>query len=80
VDLDSESTTVQQVVGSYISELVAAGAGGVRVDAAKHIKAGSLGQILANGPSGLYNFQEVIYGDGEAVEPEEYTGNGEVRE
>ena len=80
VDLDSENDNTQTVVGSYLNHLVSLGAGGVRIDAAKHIQTDSLAGILSKGPSGLYNFQEVIYGDGEAVQPEEYVGNGEVTE
>jgi alpha-amylase len=80
VDLDSENTAVQAIVGAYITKLVELGAQGVRVDAAKHIQVNSLGAYLKQGPSGLYNFQEVIYGAGEAVQPEIYVGNGQVTE
>lgn len=120
VDLDSENSATQDIVAAYLTSLMDFGAGGVRVDAAKHIKSASLGAYLAKAPTVPYNFQvkcllvkdrlclvngklngsfchtskasrpslfvcllctqEVIYGDGEAVEPEEYVGNGQVTE
>jgi alpha-amylase len=80
VDLDTENPTVSQRIGDYLTELVNAGVGGLRLDAAKHIKPASVAAFLAKGPAGLYNFQEVIYGAGEPITPEQYVANGEVTE
>lgn len=80
VDLDHENAAVQQRIGEYLEYLQTAGASGVRIDAAKHINPDSLQATLNDAPSDLYVFQEVIYGDGEAVTPEMYTDIGDVTE
>ena len=50
------------------------------MDAAKHISATDLAAIKGKMSDPGYWVQEVIYGGGEAVQPEEYTGIGDVDE
>ena len=59
VDLDTENSYVQDVIADYISNMHSLGAGGYRVDAAKHINVNSLAVIIDKAPS-IYHFQEVI--------------------
>lgn len=80
VDLDTQESSVRAVIGGYLQDLMAHGASGVRIDAAKHMATDDVGEILAYLPDDTFAFQEVIYGEGEAVTPEEYTGNGHVTE
>jgi alpha-amylase len=80
-DLDTSETYVRQTIASYMNDLLSLGVDGFRVDAAKHIATEDLANIksrLAN--AGIYWKQEVIYGSGEAVQPTEYTSNGDVQE
>jgi len=80
-DLDTGDDYVRRAIAGYMNDLLSLGVDGFRIDAAKHIAAGDLGNIksrLAN--SGIYWKQEVIFGAGEAVQPTEYTGNGDVQE
>ncbi|GLW72461.1 hypothetical protein Kpho02_47600 [Kitasatospora phosalacinea] len=80
-DLDTGSAYVQQTIANYLSDLLTLGVDGFRIDAAKHIAASDLAAIKArmSNPN-AYWVQEVIYGAGEAVQPSEYTGNGDVDE
>jgi alpha-amylase len=80
VDLNTEEDAVRQTIGGYITKLRDLGATGVRIDAAKHINTDSLGAFLGYAPSDMFVFQEVIYGDGEASQPEMYIQNGDVTE
>ncbi|MEU8030355.1 alpha-amylase family protein [Streptomyces sp. NPDC049099] len=80
-DLDTGEDYVRKTIAGYMNDLLSLGADGFRIDAAKHIPAADLANIksrLAN-PS-VYWKQEVIYGANEAVQPSEYTGNGDVQE
>ncbi|MFI0895536.1 carbohydrate-binding module family 20 domain-containing protein [Streptomyces sp. NPDC020983] len=80
-DLDTGSDYVRSTVAAYLNHLLALGVDGFRIDAAKHIAASDLAAIkskLSN--PGVYWAQEVIYGSGEAVQPGEYTGTGDVDE
>lgn len=76
-DLDSASGYVRGRLQAYVRDLRSLGVDGFRVDAAKHMPAGDIAAIMAGVP---YLYQEVIYGAGEPVVPEEYTGNGDVLE
>lgn len=80
VDLDTESDDVSEIIASYLSSATAAGAFGFRIDAAKHIHNTSVEAFLSRAEGAQYVFQEVIYGSGEAVQPEQYTSNGDVTE
>ncbi|MFB9237791.1 alpha-amylase family protein [Plantactinospora siamensis] len=80
-DLDTGSDYVRGRIAGYLNSLLSMGVDGFRIDGAKHIAAGDLAAIkskLSN--PGVFWVQEVIYGAGEAVQPDEYTGNGDVDE
>ncbi|MFH8803528.1 alpha-amylase family protein [Streptomyces sp. NPDC017936] len=80
-DLDTGENYVRGAIAGYLNDLLSLGADGFRVDAAKHIDTADLADIKSrlSNPS-VYWKQEVIYGSGEAVQPTEYTGNGDVQE
>lgn len=78
-DLDTGADYVQTALSGYFKNLLNLGVAGFRIDAAKHQDAGELGSYLAK-VGKPWNFQEVIWGQNEAVEPEQYTGNGLVSE
>ncbi|KFY80981.1 hypothetical protein V499_00223 [Pseudogymnoascus sp. VKM F-103] len=80
-DLDTNEEYPRKAISGYINDLISLGVDGFRVDGAKHIATEDLANIksrLAN-PAAYWK-QEVIYGAGEAVQPTEYTGNGDVQE
>lgn len=80
-DLDTGEEYVRGRIAAYLNDLLSLGVDGFRVDGAKHMPATDLANIksrLSN--PGAYWKQEVIYGAGEAVSPNEYTGNGDVQE
>lgn len=80
-DLDTGEEYVRKTIAGYMNDLLTLGVDGFRIDAAKHIPAADLANIKSrlSNPS-VYWKQEVIYGSGEAVQPSEYTGNGDVQE
>jgi len=78
-DLCTGCKSVQKRIAAYLNKMADIGIAGIRIDAAKHQDAGELGGILA-GINGLYNFQEVISGGGEAVTPNQYFSLGQVTE
>ncbi|MFF8876438.1 alpha-amylase [Streptomyces flaveolus] len=80
-DLDTGEEYVRGKIAGYLNDLLSLGVDGFRVDGAKHIPAADLANIKSRltNPS-VYWKQEVIYGAGEAVQPTEYTGNGDVQE
>ncbi|MFF6998605.1 alpha-amylase family protein [Streptomyces sp. NPDC008313] len=80
-DLDTGEEYVRKTVAGYLNTLIGYGADGFRIDGAKHIPAADLANIKSRltNPSAYWK-QEVIYGSGEAVQPTEYTGNGDVQE
>ncbi|MEU8690698.1 alpha-amylase family protein [Streptomyces sp. NPDC048665] len=80
-DLDTGEEYVRKTIAGYMNDLLSLGADGFRIDAAKHIPAEDLANIKSRltNPS-VYWKQEVIYGANEAVQPSEYTGNGDVQE
>ncbi|MEU5543287.1 alpha-amylase family protein [Streptomyces sioyaensis] len=79
-DLDTGSEYVRTTIAKYLDVLRSMGVDGFRVDAAKHISATDLAAIKGKMRDPGYWVQEVIYGAGEAVQPEEYTGTGDVDE
>ncbi|WP_018252938.1 carbohydrate-binding module family 20 domain-containing protein [Salinispora mooreana] len=80
-DLNTGSDYVRGRVAGYLNDLLSLGADGFRIDAAKHIAASDLAAIRSrmSNPD-AYWIQEVIYGAGEAVQPSEYLGTGDVQE
>ncbi|MFI1967857.1 glycosidase [Streptomyces cinnamoneus] len=80
-DLDTGSDRVRSAVAGYLNDLLSLGVDGFRIDAAKHVAAGDLAAIKAKlGKPDVYWKQETIQGAGEAVQPEEYLGNGDAQE
>lgn len=80
-DLDTGSDYVRSTIAAYLNHLIALGVDGFRIDAAKHMAATDLAAIKAKlSNPGIYWAQEVIYGAGEAVQPTEYEGTGDVDE
>ncbi|MFC6062239.1 alpha-amylase [Streptomyces ochraceiscleroticus] len=80
-DLDTGEPYVRSRLAQYLNDLLSLGVDGFRVDAAKHMPAEDLAAIkgqLSN--PGVYWKQEAIHGEGEAVSPSEYLGNGDVQE
>ncbi|MBY8344569.1 MULTISPECIES: alpha-amylase [Streptomyces] len=80
-DLDTGEEYVRKTIAGYMNDLLSLGVDGFRIDAAKHIDAADLANIKSRltNPNAYWK-QEVIYGAGEAVQPTEYTGNGDVQE
>ncbi|GGR66497.1 MULTISPECIES: alpha-amylase [Streptomyces] len=80
-DLDTGEEYVRKTLAGYLNDLLSLGVDGFRIDGAKHVPAADLANIKSRltNPS-VYWKQEVIYGAGEAVQPSEYTGNGDVQE
>ncbi|MFI9200690.1 alpha-amylase family protein [Streptomyces sp. NPDC053048] len=80
-DLDTGEEPVRARIAAYLNDLLALGADGFRIDAAKHIPAEDLAAIKSRltRPDAYWK-QETIFGAGEAVQPGEYTGTGDVQE
>ncbi|GGY40028.1 alpha-amylase [Streptomyces djakartensis] len=80
-DLDTGENYVRGAIAGYMNDLLSLGVDGFRIDAAKHMDAADLAGIKSrlSDPSAYWK-QEVIQGSGEAVQPTEYTGNGDVQE
>ncbi|KAI0289062.1 glycoside hydrolase superfamily [Russula brevipes] len=64
----------------YTNDLISLGVDGLRLDASKHMNPVDIANILSRLSTRPYITQEVIYGDGEAVTPDMYVGNGGVQE
>ncbi|KAF5376994.1 hypothetical protein D9615_007301 [Tricholomella constricta] len=79
-DLATNTDYVRGRLAQYANDLISLGADGFRLDAAKHIAAGDIGNIISRLSTRPYITQEVIWGSGEPVQPSEYTGNGDVQE
>ncbi|TJZ58719.1 glycosidase [Streptomyces piniterrae] len=79
-DLDTGSDAVRTTVAKYLDDLRSLGVDGFRIDAAKHMSATDLAAIKGKMSDPGFWVQEVIYGAGEAVQPDEYTGIGDVDE
>ncbi|STX52031.1 Alpha-amylase precursor [Legionella busanensis] len=80
-DLDTGSPYVQTKIAEYLNKLIKYGVDGFRIDADKHISAHDLQQIqLKLADINKIWAQEVIYGEGEAIHPNEYIDLGFVDE
>ncbi|EFP79978.2 hypothetical protein PGT21_028657 [Puccinia graminis f. sp. tritici] len=75
-DLKTSQRHVQVQLKSYLTRLVDKGVAGFRIDAAKHIPASELLDILKLIP--IRVVQEVMYTGGEPIRPEEYSAIGRV--
>ncbi|MEU9316650.1 carbohydrate-binding module family 20 domain-containing protein [Streptomyces sp. NPDC048295] len=80
-DLDTGEEYVRGRIAGYLNDLLSLGVDGLRIDAAKHMPAADLANIKSrlSNPNAYWK-QEAIYGAGEAVSPDEYTGTGDVQE
>lgn len=78
-DLDQGSPKVQATLLAYLNDLLSLGVKGFRFDAAKHMDATELEQLVAQLPEGTRIIHEVIRGN-EPIQPEEYLGSGDVWE
>jgi alpha-amylase len=79
-DLATETDHVRSTLAAYLDDLLSLGVDGFRIDAAKHIAADDIAEVVAGLPDGTGIAQEVIRGSGEPVTPEQYLGNGQVYE
>lgn len=79
-DLATDTEYVRGRLAQYGNDLLSLGVDGFRLDASKHIAAGDLANIIGRLSRKPYITQEVIFGSGEPVTPNEYTGNGDVQE
>lgn len=79
-DLDTGSDSVRTKIAGYLDSLRDMGADGFRIDAAKHMSADDVAAIKGKMTDPGFWVSEVIAGGGEAVEPGEYTGIGDVDE
>ncbi|KAG8970027.1 hypothetical protein FRC03_011826 [Tulasnella sp. 419] len=79
-DLATETEYVRARLATYANDLLSLGADGLRLDAAKHIPATDISNILSRLSKSVYITQEVIFGSGEPITPSEYVGNGPVQE
>ncbi|KAF6746692.1 glycoside hydrolase superfamily [Ephemerocybe angulata] len=79
-DLATDTEYVRGRLAQYGNDLLSLGVDGFRLDASKHIAAGDIANIIGRLSSTPYITQEVIFGSGEPVTPNEYTGNGDVQE
>jgi len=79
-DLATDTEYVRGRLAEYANDLLSLGVDGFRLDAAKHIPTTDIANILSRLTSKPYITQEVIFGAGEPITPNEYTGNGDVQE
>ncbi|KAI0746664.1 glycoside hydrolase [Daedaleopsis nitida] len=79
-DLATDTEYVRSRLAQYGNDLLSLGADGFRLDASKHMPADDIANILGRLTSKPYISQEVIYGAGEPITPNEYVGNGDVQE
>lgn len=79
-DLKTGSEYVRSQIAGYLNDLIGLGVAGFRLDASKHMPAGDIANIISRLNGNPYIFQEVIGAAGEAVQPPEYLGNGDVTE
>ncbi|KAJ7042090.1 alpha-amylase [Mycena alexandri] len=79
-DLAQEQTSVRTIMAAFLNDLLSLGVAGFRIDAAKHMSPTDIAAIRAMLKSPFYDTQEVIFGQGEAVQPSQYTGTGDVIE
>ncbi|KAF5378001.1 hypothetical protein D9757_009843 [Collybiopsis confluens] len=79
-DLATDTTYVRGRLAEYANDLMSLGIDGLRLDAAKSIPPADLEAISAQFTKKPYLTQEVIFGNGEPVTPELYTGIGNVQE
>lgn len=78
-DIDTGADYVSKNIANYLNTLKSYGVVGFRIDAAKHQDDNEMANYLSQAGN-PWVFQEVIYGNNEAVQPEMYVHNGNVTE
>ena len=76
-DLRTDQPNVQKTIAGYLNDLLSLGVDGFRIDAAKHMNARDVEQILDKVGGDPIIISEVIRGN-EPVQPEDYTSFGGV--
>ncbi|KAF8528372.1 glycoside hydrolase [Hysterangium stoloniferum] len=79
-DLGTDTEHVRERLSQYVNDLLSLGIDGLRLDASKHMPATDIANILGRLTTTPYITQEVIWGAGEPITPNEYVGNGDVQE
>lgn len=79
-DLATDTDYVRGRLAQYANDLLSLGVDGFRLDAAKHIPASDIANILSRLSRIPYITQETIWGAGEPIQPTEYVGNGDAQE
>lgn len=79
-DLKTSSDYVRGKLADYMNDLISLGVAGFRIDAAKHMPAGDVANIMGRLNGNPYIFLEVIGAGGEPVQPSQYTYIGDVTE
>jgi len=79
-DLDTGDAAVQARIAAYLNDMLSLGVAGFRIDAAKHIAATDITEILQLLDSDALIYQEVIDRGGEPIDAHDYLGNGRVSE
>ncbi|KAI0691440.1 glycoside hydrolase [Cytidiella melzeri] len=79
-DLATDTEYVRGRLAEYANDLLSLGVDGLRLDAAKHIAETDLANITSRFSRAPYITQEVIYGEGEPITPNQYVGIGDVQE
>lgn len=79
-DLATDTEYVRGRLAEYANDLLSLGVDGLRLDASKNINVSDISNILSQLTRKPYITQEVIFGDGQPVTPNMYTGNGDVQE
>ncbi|GIL30382.1 alpha-amylase [Actinocatenispora comari] len=79
-DLRTESDYVRGKLADYLNDLLGLGVDGFRLDAAKHVSPDDIKAIETRLSRWTYIYQEVSYGAGEAVQPSQYEGTGNLLE
>ncbi|MFC4333778.1 carbohydrate-binding module family 20 domain-containing protein [Salininema proteolyticum] len=81
-DLATEQDDVRATIAAYLQDLLDVGVVGFRVDAAKHMPAADLEDIMGRLDGDPYVTHEVIYNkdSNEPIKPDEYYGSGSVQQ
>lgn len=77
-DLKTSSPKVQNTLVKYLDELIDMGVAGFRLDAAKHIPAVDLNQIVSAVKKPVYFVSETLIGPGDPVQVSEYAPFSDV--
>ncbi|CAM4194660.1 alpha-amylase family protein [Nocardia ninae] len=77
-DLATGDDSVRDRIAGYLNDLLSLGVDGFRIDSAKYIPPEDIAAIEQRLSRRAYVYQEVIYGWGEGVQPEEYLATGAV--